>query len=106
MKMHISISVLAESSGAIGHVDGNLDFPVEPMVGDTISLSISDNDVPLDTSLGFDGLLLVEYRTIMPNIKKGAVSLMLQDLQVSDKESALKIMNYLQNEFGLNAHTY
>jgi hypothetical protein len=106
MKVRISISVFAENSGAVGHVDGDLDFPIEPMIGDTISFIVSDNDVPLDTSLGFDGLLKVEYRTITPNHKNHAISLMLEDLRVDGKESALHIMNFLESGFGLYSNPY
>lgn len=106
MKIRISTSVFAKNSGAVGHIDGDLDFPIEPMIGDTISFIVSHNDAPLDTSLGFDGLLKVEYRTITPNHKNHAISLMLEDLRVDDKENALQIMNFLESEFGLYSHPY
>lgn len=106
MKVRISLSVFAESSGAVGHVDGNLDFPIEPMIGDTISFLVSSNDVSLDPSLGFDGLLKVEYRTFTPNQENSSVSLMFEDLHINDRGNALQIMNFLESEFGLNAHIY
>lgn len=106
MKIRIDFSVFTSGGDAVGHVVGNLDFVIEPMIGDTISLMFSPSAKSIPTGHEFGGQLKVTDRIISPAQGKDALALMLSDVVAGTREQALDLMSYMESEFGLQANFY
>ncbi len=101
MKIIIDISVNTASGSAVGSVDGEMEFGIDPLIGDTIYFSSSANGTAIPSGHRYGGLLKVKERIIRPNNEGNSVTLSLEDLTVDSREQALSIMRYLEDCYGL-----
>lgn len=106
MRVRIDFSVFTSSGDAIGHIDGEIDCVVEPIIGDTICLMLAPNQTPIPSGHEHGGLLKVTDRTIRPNERGSLLSLSLSDMVVDTRENALALMDYFESGYKLFANIY
>lgn len=106
MKMNVDFSVNTVGGNSIGSVDGEMEFRINPLIGDTIYFSSSSNGTAIPSGHKYGGLLKVQERIIRPNHDGNSVMLSLEDLTVDSREQALSIMQYLEDCYGLFATIY
>lgn len=106
MKIRIDFSVFTSGGDAVGHVVGDLDFVIEPTIGDTISLMFAPTGRGIPTGHEFGGQLKVADRIISPILDRDPLTLMLSDMIAGTREQALNLMAYMESEFGLQANFY
>ena len=106
MKIAIDFSVNTVSGDAVGSVDGQMDFDVEPLIGDTIYFSSASDGVAIPNGHRYGGLLKVQERIIRPNHKSNCVTLSLEDLTVESRDQALAVMQYMEVSYGLFTTIY
>jgi hypothetical protein len=99
MKVHIDISVFTRPGGPFGHISGDLDLDILPVVGDTLSFAVPRN-ASVAKPHAFLGLLKVEDRLIDAS-NQAMVSLALEDLYFDSVEIAQEAGRYLEKAFGL-----
>ena len=106
MKITVDFSVNTVGGDAVGSVDGQMEFGVDPLIGDTIYFSSASNGMVIPSGHSYGGLLKVQERIIRPNQEGNFVALSLEDLTVESREQALAMMQYLELCYGLFATTY
>ncbi|WP_145478242.1 hypothetical protein [Stenotrophomonas rhizophila] len=106
MKINVDFSVSTSGGEAIGNVVGDLDFAVEPMIGDTISLMCAPTGSVIPGGHESGGLLKVDVRIISPGQGQYPLAIMLSDMVAGTREQAVSLMSYLEAEFGLQANFY
>ena len=105
MKVRVDFSIFTASGEAVGHIEGELDCVVGPMIGDTISFMFAPNGCGIPSGHEFGGQLKVTDRIISPN-RDGPITLMLDDLIVGTKPQAMMLVAYFEDGFGLFANLY
>lgn len=103
MKVRINLTVFASPTEYHAMIDGDLDFPIVPNVGDEVSLM----SAPAATtpSIPFRAHLKVARRTFARfNSAAFACTIYLDDLVVDGATTAEVVTQYLENGFGLNAN--
>ncbi|MEJ1096029.1 MULTISPECIES: hypothetical protein [unclassified Pseudoxanthomonas] len=106
MKIRIDFSVSTSGGDAIGHIEGGVDFVVEPVIGDTVSLMFSPAGVGIPKGHELGGQLKVEERVFSPGQKEYPLTLMLSDMVTETRKEAMDILAYMESEFGLHANFY
>lgn len=102
----IDFSVFIKEAGAFGNVTGELDMPVVPQIGDSLSFLFPGSKSELDLSVGFEGILKVTDRVIPVNQSDQPLSLALSEVVVLTKGDAIKVMQHFESAFGLFAISY
>lgn len=106
ISIYIDVSIFSEESGACGNISGELDLPVTPQIGDSVSFTFSSKNKNVVLPAYFDGFLTVAGRVISTNVDKPTVLISLSDVMVPTVEDALKVMNYFESAFDLFADVY
>ncbi|SHM96348.1 hypothetical protein [Rhizobacter sp. OV335] len=106
MKLNLELALFYGSTAAFGNMSGEIDLPVVPQTGNTISFMFPNNDVQPMIVSGFDGLLTVAGVRFAPQSLKTAITLDLGEITVQTREDARKVMTYLENGFGLFGDEY
>jgi hypothetical protein len=108
MIIYIDVSVFSEEGGACGNVSGKLELQMVPQIGDSVSFTFSAKNKDAVLPTDFDGILTVTDRVVSANVENQEVlaSLSLSDVMVPTRESALKVMDYLESAFGLFSDVY
>jgi hypothetical protein len=106
MKINVDLSLFYGSTGAFGRVSGEIDLPVVPQMGNTVSFMFPNNDVLPVIVKGFDGLVTVAGVRFAPQSLKTAVTLDLGEVVLETREDARKVMTYLEEGFGLFGEEY
>lgn len=107
MKIHVDLSLFCGPTGAFGNAHGELDLPAVPTVGSSIMfLSPRKGVVPVVVP-GFDGSVKVTDVRFAPAPSLTAgVSLSLDDLVLQCEGDARRVMQYLEEGFGLLGDEY
>lgn len=107
MKVHIDLSLFYGASGAFGNVHGDLELVAVPFIGSSVVLAPALNETLPVLVTGFNGIVKVTDVRFAPatSLVKG-VSLSLEDLVLESAEDARKVMNYLEEGFGLFGDEY
>ena len=106
MRVRIDFSIYALSGVAFGDIDGWLEFAVEPLIGDTVSLMSAPNGEVMPKGHVLGGQLKVTERIVRPMQVDAAITLMLDDLVVESIPQAVEIAAYLESGFGLSSDVY
>lgn len=105
MKVRVDFSIFTTDAEAVGHIEGELDCVIEPMIGDTISFMFAPNGSGIPSGHELGGLLKVTDRVISPN-RGETITIMLENLIAGTKPQAMAIVAYLEDGFGLFANLY
>lgn len=92
MKVAIDFSVFIEDEGVFGNVTGEVDVPIEPQIGDSLSFLFSSGQCKLDVGAGSAGMLKVTDRIVPVNQNDQLLSLALNEVVVPTKSDALNVM--------------
>ncbi|WP_147224451.1 hypothetical protein [Xanthomonas oryzae] len=106
MKVRVDFSLQTSDGISIGHVEGTLEFPFAPEVGDTINLMFSREGINIPRGHENGGILKVIERVITPNKNEDYLSIMLDDMIITNDIQANLIINYLSTSFKLNTNLY
>ncbi|WP_143698671.1 hypothetical protein [Xanthomonas oryzae] len=106
VKVRVDFSLQTSDGISIGHVEGTLEFPFAPEVGDTINLMFSGEGINIPRGHENGGILKVIERVITPNKNEDYLSIMLDDMIITNDIQANLIINYLSTSFKLNTNLY
>ncbi|USI99478.1 hypothetical protein MUG10_15630 [Xanthomonas prunicola] len=106
MKVRVDFSLQTSNGISIGHMEGTLEFPLAPELGDTINLMFSGEGINIPKGHENGGILKVTERIITPNKNEDYLSIMLDDMIITDDIQADLIINYLSTSFKFNANLY
>jgi hypothetical protein len=103
--MKVSIDVIVFTSDtAIGMVSGELDLVAVPQTGNIVCFSSPFEGVAHVG--GFSGHLTVKHVLFRPAKDDSGVTIMFDDIVADSRETALEIMRYLEQGFGLFADEF
>ena len=105
MKVVIDFSIFVSDMGAFGNITGQLDVPVTPQIGDSLSVMFSGSEY-IPENIEFSGLFKVTDRIISAHSDDQNLSLALSEVTVRSTEEALKLMKYFELNFNLFAIRY
>lgn len=105
MKVKVDFSIFLADGSAFGYVDGELQLLTAPEIGDQVSFSFSSSGKAIPDGADLGGMLRVTGR-IHSAAKASELTIMLEDMHVSDANAAVLIGAFLVDEFGVYLNAY
>jgi hypothetical protein len=105
MKANIDASIFTVEEGAFGNVAGTLEVPLEPQVGDTISLMHPLKE-GVSPPTGHARVYRIKDRILHAGAAAEKLSLMLDDITVQSVAEAQALSRYFEKGFGLFVNIY
>jgi len=105
MRVKVDFSIFLADGSAFGYVDGELQLLAAPETGDQVSFSFSSSGKAIPGGAVLGGMLRVTGR-LHSAAKPDELTITLEDMHVSDRDAAVLIGAFLENEFGLFLNGY
>ncbi|GAB3358583.1 hypothetical protein GCM10027430_29250 [Lysobacter tyrosinilyticus] len=102
----IDFSIFLSDGSAFGNVDGELELPGIPRIGESISFLFPNNGVMPIALPDYPGILRVENVSYAPLALGTSVLLSLEPVTLRTSSDALALCEFLQASYGLYGNPY
>jgi hypothetical protein len=103
---HIDFSVFLSSGTAFGNVDGVMELPFVPRLGERLSFLFPGNGVMPLVLPNFSGIRQVESVVYNPSDPATPVLLSLETVTLATSAEALALFQFFKEGFGLHGNEY
>jgi hypothetical protein len=103
---HLDFSVFLSDGSAFGNVDGQMELPGIPRIGESISFLFPNNGVMPVVLPDFPGILRVEGVIYTPQALGTPISLSLEPVTLRTSADAITLFAFLQSGYGLYGNPY